>query len=923
MKMRGRFLAFVVVISLVLLFQGACAYEYDASNISLDSIQIYGEPISGSFILSLVDAPSNLVFSSNLGNITLQQLFANSGKTLGCESYNCSGLYAAINNGRTSLDFVTKYTGVTYGLKFMGEGISSEDFKLKVSSQFNESSTLPLSIKVGKTFFWDFNTPSDNISNYRQLTYGCFNPSITSTNGNVNSLGYCEEVNLTDSSSYYLGANMSGSGVVDLTFSLIKDGIEIGNCPLVIDSASFAVPIGCFVSLSERQSAGKFKVCVKSSTDSSSVYSIKKETAGVNCGSYANGENVADYSLFVKVPFYSASAGEINLGETFGAYAVDAINYYLSEIYRGNCSAGCVVPITFYGNNKDLSISNLNSVYYSLSGPETSTQFYTLVDDVYRTSFSENISLSAFNWRINNYGNWSFDVYLMGDGATNKLFSKQTMVNRVPVATSIYPANPPAGLDVYFYASIGDNFTKSVWDFGDGTQSVETDKAFTKHRYTNVSTNYNLSITIYGINSSITKTFIITTISPENYINETLSSKRVNFNKITTEVEALPSLYKEFVKEKIQLGAIQEELNQIEILKTSALSSEDFLNIANRINLMVIPTSLFAYETKSGMLDFSYSSVDPAILSLINPGNYSVFEEYKSPIYTWQVKNIISNLTKKKFGMLKDNSEKVELMTTYDLTLKSKTNFTSYFVIQEPIANIHFSSGVIATDVNGNATYIQLSPFEEKSFSFFVEGARDLVMFVSPSLEVLPIVDEISVCNVNKVCQKDIGENSENCPEDCKSYTLIIWAMGGVLLLILIVYTILQFWYVVSYENFLFQDRAFVFNLLAFINNSKLNAKSRDEIYSILTSKGWTSEQINYVIKKSEGKNTGMFELLPIQKLVAFLEMRKAQKLKTEKVAPPVRTESLRNIQNRGGFLPRPPLRGNRPNNFGREDHKL
>jgi hypothetical protein len=154
------------------------------------------------------------------------------------------------------------------------------------------------------------------------------------------------------------------------------------------------------------------------------------------------------------------------------------------------------------------------------------------------------------------------------------------------------------------------------------------------------------------------------------------------------------------------------------------------------------------------------------------------------------------------------------------------------------------------------------------------------------------------------MCQKDKGENSKNCPQDCKAVFPVVLGIIGVLIFMLILYTIFQIWYVIKYEQYLFKDRAYLFNLLAFINNSKLNGLSRDEIYSMLLSKKWSREQVEYAIKKSEGKNTGMYELLPVQKIVAYYEMKKAKKIKEMKVAAPV-SANLNNGQ-RPPFRPQP-----------------
>ncbi|MEI7719458.1 MAG: hypothetical protein WCI72_06315, partial [archaeon] len=445
MKKRGEFLLFVVTFSLILFFQLACAYEYEATNISLDSNQIQGDLLSGNFVLSLMDAPINLIFSSELGKISLSQLFANEGKELGCEVNNCSGVYSVTDSGSPSLSFVSNPSGVVYGLLFTGEGVSSLGFNMVISAVFPESDKVPFTMLVGKNYRLIFDSASENLTHVRQTTYGCFNPAVTFTNGSIDSVGYCEEVNLTDSKSYFIGANISGSGAQDFIFSLTQDGNDIGTCSQsVSSSANYLESVGCMVKLSERQSAGKYEACIKTASEGVSNYKVKKESVGTNCGHYSSvAVRNVDYSIFVKVPMYASSSGVINLGESFSGSSVDSLNSYLSTVYGGVCSDGCVVPITFEGNNISLSVSNIKSDYSSATGPETNNLLYSLAADFFRVTFSNSISFRSFNWPVTFVGNKSLDIYLEGDGAVNKLLTANLLVKSAPVVYGIYPTEVP------------------------------------------------------------------------------------------------------------------------------------------------------------------------------------------------------------------------------------------------------------------------------------------------------------------------------------------------------------------------------------------------------------------------------------------------------------------------------------------------
>lgn len=904
MNKRRGFLGLVILFSLIFSINFVFSYDSNAKNISLNTQQIYGEAISGTFLLNLIDAPINLIFSSSYGEITLRQLLTNAGKTLGCESYNCSGLYTTYGDGLESLDFKAIKKGVSYGLLYDGSTTSATGLNIKVSAIFPESTTIPLSIAVGKNYIWNFNSVAEDTTNFRQISYGCFNFSAPQTNGEIDTLGYCEEVNLTDAPSYYLGANVSGSGLKQLVFSLNKDGSEIKSCTVNLESAAYSSAIGCMASMSENQPAGKYEVCLRSSEENYVIYSVKKETSGPNCGRYSSGNKLADYSLFVKTPYYAASNGEVDLGENFGNYAIESINSYLALVYNSNCSSECVVPITLYGNNINVNVSNINSAYSSATGPIRSNSLYSLLEDVYRMDFSGIISFESFNWVVDKYGNSTLKIDLIENNSVKELMSKSFSVEPVPFATSIYPTSPPAGIDVYYYVHIGGNFSKVIWNFGDGSPAIESNNSYAIHKYLNVSATYNATVSVIGKNSTITRYFVLNTVSPEAYINDSISFKRGIFNNLSVKIDSLPYAIKDFVKQKLQFESIQNELTQIEMDHIRATSSNDFLNIVTRIDSLDIPSSILEYDTRSGSLTSSYSEIDPSIVKKIKPGNYSSMDRYVTPIFAWQLLNINSNVAKKKFEIIKKNKEIQKLLVYYEVSLKSSSNNFSYFIIQKPVSSLYFSSGVEVKDIGGNASYISLSPMQSLEFSFYLEGSDDVAMFISPSLEILQATEDVSVCKVNGLCQKSDGENSDNCPQDCKAILPTVLAIAGVLLFILIIYTILQRWYVKKYEEYLFKDRVFLFNLLTFINNSKLNGASKDSIASALSAKGWIGEQITYAIKKSEGKNTGMYEILPVQKIVAYYEMKKAEKVRSIKIGAPMANS---NTVLRNNFPPKKP----------------
>ena len=88
------------------------------------------------------------------------------------------------------------------------------------------------------------------------------------------------------------------------------------------------------------------------------------------------------------------------------------------------------------------------------------------------------------------------------------------------------------------------------------------------------------------------------------------------------------------------------------------------------------------------------------------------------------------------------------------------------------------------------------------------------------------------------------------------------------------VYVILQEWYKKKYENHLFKKRNDLYNLMIYITEEKKKDSSDKEIYSRLKKSGWSSEQVNYVLRKHAGRRTGMLEITSFRKKKAEVQQK-------------------------------------------------
>jgi hypothetical protein len=90
----------------------------------------------------------------------------------------------------------------------------------------------------------------------------------------------------------------------------------------------------------------------------------------------------------------------------------------------------------------------------------------------------------------------------------------------------------------------------------------------------------------------------------------------------------------------------------------------------------------------------------------------------------------------------------------------------------------------------------------------------------------------------------------------------------------LIFYIVLQEWYKKYYEKTLFKNKNDFYNVLTFVDNSRKNGLTNSQIISKLRSSGWGGEKINYIMKRIDGKRTGLFEI-PLFNLIGKKKIKK------------------------------------------------
>lgn len=856
---------FVFLISLGSVF----AFDVDVNNFSLDETIPQYQNISGLINLSFSDVEVNANFVWGSKKILLENFFERNGVSPDCSTYDCSSSFGFSGSGE-AVKNVNLNNDVVLGVVLEGDNINVNGVRLKVNSNFGESEELPLSIKFFERGTWDYSKVSASFSN---KNYGCYSSASSSVGPLIRS-SYCEKIDIPNTNMVRIGADVSGSDDKLLEMSIYDESVfPQFSCTFNPNEEDSCV-------IEEEVLEGTYYVCVApEDTDDVSSYDYKldKESAGDNCGwsreNILNENSSSDYAIFVKTAKY-ASASEVIIDNTVLENLVSDANNFVSGV---DCSEGCVLPLEISGINQNLVISEVSVSYFDGDEDVETENIYDV--DVVSASveFDGVLNLKHLGFNVGEKGDKSFRLYLEDSNDNVRLIDENIEVLPAPIINSLIPTNFPAGVSIVFSVDVEseNNITEYVWNFGEGNIKTSVDNMIT-YSYPSIGS-YDLIVNVTDEKGFVVSVaFPVVVGSPERVINFTLNEKKKMVSDVLKEINAYPSWYNSKLKSLANVSYYDDELKRLEKKYANAVSSSEFLDIAIELQSLKVPYSVSTFIEYTVPLVTDLNKINPEPIAMIAGGvsNSADLSGYKNSIFQWQKENVNAMVDRKEIYVFRDGSSS-SLMTIYKIDVSADSEYEAYYAIDKEFSEVNFKNLDSDKKKEGDATVVVLSS-GENSFEFYIVGSDDSVMFVSPKLSLLPFDDELGICNSNGVCEE--GENSDNCSNDCWPWGWIIFWICMILLFGLVVYTFLQEWYKANYEIYLFEDRRHLFNLLMFIANARARGLKDSVIIAKLREKNWSKEQIVYVIKKSLGKRTGMYELIPIEKLFAWLRNRKAKR---------------------------------------------
>ncbi len=825
-----------------------------------------GEKIQGWINLSLDDEPANSVFSDSFGNsinlINLLETSANSKINYVCEPNNCRSFYTKTNPGASKQ--ITLNAGEEKLIGFVLSDNIDEiaNFSLTITSDAVKSNENQLKIDL-------FNDGIKDIGNTKSYilteewsapsNYSCFNafePSIKE--GGIKSGDtICQRIKLPEAPGFSLGAwikKETSSDLLNLKMYLydieLDDEAALCNLP---DALTTETAVYCDAEyLVTKQK--DYYVCLSAESGGTGTYKIKNYGYINKCGfrGLPGDEEIAAYKIFIR-PRYFDAIGALKIYNELPSK--DKISYlmedYIEDKYDNLSCAGreCIIPIKLISNVQQTLAINGEIEYDSpySSGLEEKNIYDLSEDSSKINADKQKIFLDGANFSVSNdVGEHEFKLFLENE----ELLKKNIEVKKGIEILSIAPVKTAAGLPTNFKVRLNANnitIAKYKWDFNnDGIIDETTLTNSVKHTY-NSTGNYNLIISIEdsaGMSSS--ESFSIEAGSAKDVLDELIIKNQEELSDIQGEISNYDLFSLSAIENILNLSGAESSLQNINsrylLIKDSG-TEQKFQELLAELLEIELPKSI-SKNLDSAPLTFfpQKENIDSGIIETIAGGNSAGLEdEYNDAILTWNLNNFKTKVSVKEYsanyGFGSEMLVKIFKVEIKDLGARE----IPYLFVRE-IEGINFKEEMIYDD---SGYYYKESP--DGSFEFYTTediSIEELPVFISPSLE------ELSVDSGTGAAPEKAG----------KPFKWIIFSLIIIFVIFLgfIIYLILKKWYKEKYENYLFKNKNDLYNMVTYAHRAKQQGKKNDEISRELKKSGWSSEQVNYVMKKYSGKNTGM-----------------------------------------------------------------
>lgn len=888
--MKKRIILQCAFILLFLLPGVLASYQYYNNTIKTDYLG--GEKLQGIITIGLVNQSSNSYITTNLGgNKSMISFLADNNLSEG-EDYNCTTIgcmpdYSIVNE-ISSINLESDNQTFIAGFQIKGSDITIDKISLTLTGNANPSCTEDLLIDVANIQKAFFTNPKYTSVPCSPIRRGCFNPNLSESSYLKSTLGnnrYCEKITLPPAPAYLVGAKIknSTSGKADIKIEIFSPDFDfsLGSC-ILPKNAQDEETLSCVVNATNAK-RDDFFVCISSSGGN---YKIRVETQDETCGRADDGPLDKDYDLFAQTMQFDYLSLEFteNLFSKINRdiSLIDFVNDYISERYERNCPlAGCFIPLKITGKPQMILIKN-PLVEYSWGGSNLeSTSLNKLVMSSAKISSKPlALDVSKLDVALPLQSNAStLQIYIDG----KPLINRTTALKINPsFSFNVYPMFVLIGFESVFNATTSSDITSSSWDFGDGKTGEAGGKSIS-HIYTQQG-NYTLKVTLNrndGVKAS--KTFEIMVGDANASAIMLLDKYEKRIANLTKQISLLQPWVREEVEKKVDIVSLNASVTKIRNDYEISTTEDEIVNAINKLLQINVPVAIVDKEVGTYPLSIGFNDIDVSYIEEISARNSQDKEQLALNIINWIGKSYDGSIKRTLISLIGEKSSE-DLMTIFSINLapKQETGLKPYLIIDYPYEGMKFKDSLNSRAVN-SGTSVPLSEGQTLNVEFLINQkieAKQLGAYVSPEIGVLAV------------------DTSAIEPEEGFGYLRFFGFLGLIALGLLVVYIILYEWYKKYYESYLFKTKDMLYNLLAFINNSRVARIDDSAIEKNLSRAGWSGEQISYAFRRIDGKRTGMWE-------IPLLRIFEKKKLNEELAKRRVNGAGMRGLGQNARFIKR------------------
>jgi PKD repeat protein len=837
--------------------------SFQVGNKSFELSESYGpsQNITGWINISFSEYSSDALFEdSNEAKISLYELLnSETNSDYDCVPSNCEKAYSILNPEAEKSFSLDSREDKLIGFVFTGDlsdtSITFNDFVIESDAEENCNNQIKIDFfDDGSYEKGNSNSGIGNCDFFK--SYGCFDSNEQTEPKFIGTTPFCQRITLAEAPGFKIGAWVKKSGNAELKMFLKNSYGEIveGSVCDLPEALVNGGEIECEIDFLITEPT-EYYVCIASK--SGEDYSTQGYLTSEGCGFYGEGIQDEDfaYRIFVENRKF-ARVDNLTIENSLpneGSLSVLMEDYISGE----DCSSGCIVPIRIRsGTDQNIILKDLN-LRYNKGGPTAVTDFYDLEESSPKISsnFGKLYLDNSGFVSSNSYGNFTFELNL----GNQEILSTKLRVEKIPVINGLNPTNTVSALPTEFEidANASSSIEKYYWYFGDGEEETSSNNKVV-HAYNSTGT-YELKIEVEDSTGRIARrTFLISVGNPKTIISKMFDEKNNDISNVKEDLANLSSFQESHLTTTLDLQKIGNDLKALEREFAAAYSEVEYNNILTELWNIKIPKSIEV--TKIGK-DISFypqkSLINVDYLAQIEQANLEESDSvYQDAVLEWYQTNVDIEIS---FTEFRANYEFISetLGNFYEiiLTRKNSINYDSYLII-ENLEGLTFKENYLQNPETG-FTYLELKQ-DHQEVGFFTSESiafNEIPLFVSPG------ISRLSIVKINE------GEGAE----------VNTFLMGLIIFLVLIfgivVYIILQEWYKKKYEKHLFETPTKLYNLVNFIQNSKKKGLKEGDIARELKKSGWNYEQINYALKKYEGKRTGMVEI-PINKILGKLRKK-------------------------------------------------